>query len=95
MIIVLSATIACFIAYTLLLLLAILERDRLIKILRSQLRDAEARMDCANEVARKECQIAQKLQCQLDAEKIRAETAIRGLSYRDKSGKFAKRGATK
>ncbi len=92
MITVLSIVIACLIAYTILLLCAILERDRLIKILQNQLCDAEARLDNANAVARKEWQIAQKLQCQLDAEKLWHATAEKILPCRAKDGKFAKRG---
>jgi len=92
MITVLSIAIAGFIAYTILLLCAILERDRLIKILQNQLCDAEARLDNANAVAHKEWQIACKLQCQLDAEKVFHATAIKLIPDRDKSGRFAKRG---
>ena len=92
MIITLSVIVACFIAYTLLLLFAILERDRLIKILRSQLSDAEARLDNANAVARKEMQIAQKLKCQLDQELVwRAEALKIMTPNRDPNGRFAKR----
>jgi len=89
---ILSIVTACLIAYTILLMSAIMERDRLIKILRSELLDAEARLDNANAVARKECQIAQKLQCQLDAEKLWHATAEKILPCRAKDGKFAKRG---
>jgi len=92
MITVLSIVIACFIAYTILLLCAICERDRLIKILQNQLCDAEAREINATCVARKYCQINRKLQCQLDAEKVFHATAIKLIPDRDKSGRFAKRG---
>jgi hypothetical protein len=92
MIIVLSIVVACFIAYTILLLLAILERDRLIKILRSQLQDADARLDNANAEARKEMQIAQKLRCQLDQELVWHAEALKIMTpKREKNGRFAKR----
>jgi hypothetical protein len=92
---ILSVIIAGFIAYTILLLCGIRERDRLIKILRDQLSDAEAREINATCVARKYCQINRKLQCQLDAEKVFHATAIKLIPNRDKSGKFTKRGSTK
>jgi hypothetical protein len=89
---ILSVIIAGYSAYTILLLCGIMERDRMVKILRNQLRDADARLDNANSVAKKYAEISKKLQSQLDSELQWHATAEKLLPSRGKDGKFAKRG---
>ena len=89
---ILSIVTAVLIAYSILMMCAICERDRMIKILRNQLQDADVRLDNANSVAKKYVEIAKKLQSQLDSELQWHATAEKLLPTRGKDGKFAKRG---
>ena len=92
---ILSIVTAVLIAYSILMMCAVLERDRMVKILRNQLRDADARLDNANAVAKKYAEISKKLQSQLDSELQWHATAEKLLPSRGRDGKFAKKGDTK